>query len=147
ILGTFANSASSMTGWILSTANESTMPTIDTDWFVESYSATFGIAIILFGFILLWQFLKLSWRRITAAEMHENLVLWTPAFFAGCIFGPPVMMFFIEGAGTLSDGVIEWVGTTDQEEMEETYTAFMEGAGLGEMIGGTIVAIITFLLL
>lgn len=147
ILGTFANSASSMTGWILSTANEATMPTIDTDWFVESYTASFGIGIILFGFVLLWQFLKLSWRRITPAEMNESLMLWTPAFFAGCLFGPPLTLFFIEGAGTLSDGVIEWVGASDQEQMEETYTAFMEGAGMGEMIGGTIVAIITFLLL
>lgn len=147
ILGTFANSAASMTGWILSTANEATMPEIGTDWFVSSYAASFGIGIIVYGFVLAWQFLKLSWRRITAAEMSENLTLWTPVYFAGCLFAPLVMTFFIEGAGTLSEGVISWIGDTDQDEMEETFRGFMEGAGVGEMIGGTIVAILTFLLL
>ena len=102
ILGHFANSASSMTHWILEKADTATAPSIADkdgkgyDWFVDAYKATFGIGVIVFAIVLLLQFVQLGRNKITADEMQENLVLWTPAYWAGALFSPWLVHFFMQ---------------------------------------------------
>lgn len=155
ILGHFANSASSMTHWILEKANTATAPSIADkdgkgyDWFVDAYKATFGIGVIVFAIILLMQFVQLGRHKITADEMQENLTLWTPTYWAGALFAPWVMHFFIAGSSKLTDGVLDTLtGSNDiWGENQDKLNTFLEKASTGELIGSTLGGIIAFLLL
>lgn len=155
ILGHFANSASSMTHWILEKANTATAPSIADengkgyDWFIDAYKATFGIGVVVFAIVLLLQFVQLSRNKITAEEMQENLTLWTPAYWAGALFAPPLMHFFISGSSKLTDGVLESLtGANDiWAENQDKLNTFLEKASTGELIGSTLGAIIAFGLL
>lgn len=155
ILGHFANSASSMTHWILEKANTATAPSIADkdgkgyDWFVDAYKATFGIGVIVFAIVLLLQFVQLGRNKITADEMQENLVLWTPAYWAGALFSPWLVHFFIAGTSHLTDGVLDTLtGSNDiWGENQDKLNKLLEDASTGELIGSTLGAIIAFALL
>lgn len=155
ILGHFANSASSMTHWILEKANTATAPSIADkdgkgyDWFLDAYKATFGIGVIVFAIVLLIQFVQLARNKITADEMQENLVLWTPAYWAGALFSPWLVHFFIAGSSHLTDGVLDTLtGSNDLwGENQDKLNELLKDASTGELIGSTLGAIIAFLLL
>ncbi len=155
ILGHFANSASSMTHWILEKADTATAPSIADkdgkgyDWFVDAYKATFGIGVIVFAIVLLLQFVQLGRNKITADEMQENLVLWTPAYWAGALFSPWLVHFFIAGTSHLTDGVLDTLtGSNDiWGENQDKLNKLLEEASTGELIGSTLGAIIAFALL
>lgn len=155
ILGHFANSASSMTHWILEKADTATAPSIADkdgkgyDWFVDAYKPTFGIGVIVFAIVLLLQFVQLGRNKITADEMQENLVLWTPAYWAGALFSPWLVHFFIAGTSHLTDGVLDTLtGSNDiWGENQDKLNKLLEEASTGELIGSTLGAIIAFALL
>ena len=141
-----ASAATSVITWMSSTANAATQPDLTADWWISAYEKGMAIGIILFGLVLLWQFILKARGKIDATQFFEIMMYRVPGFFAGLVFGPPLAQFLLAGSRFLSDDLINsWAPGTDASftAMQKSVTA----ASTGQLTGGLFVALIFLVLI
>lgn len=128
-------------GWIAGLANSGTAPDLSVTWWVDAYKKAMAVGIVLALLVLLWQFIQLAAKRISGPELLESIILWTPAYLAGIVFGPPLGQFFIQGSTALTDGIVQSFSGFSASATDESMKAAFEAAGAGKAIGGIFVGI------
>lgn len=128
-------------GWIAGLANSGSAPDLSVDWWINAYQKAMAVGIVLALLVLLWQFIQLSMRRISGPDLLESIILWTPAYLAGIVFGPPLAQFFVHGSTALTDAIVQSFSGFSASATDESMQTAFSAAGSGKAIGGIFVGI------
>lgn len=139
--------ASGIMSWIADTANNATSADLTNTWWIDAYRKAFGVAVILFGILTLWNMFELGRGKMGPADFAESLTIRSWGFFTGVIFGPPLARFLIEGAGLLSSAIIAAMpgfstGKLDASNVNQS----IQGASEGKIVGGAFMAFLLLLI-
>jgi hypothetical protein len=118
-----------------------TEPDLTADWFIKAYAISFALSIIVWGFLLLFQFVAVARGTLAGQEFLEVLTTKTGLFFGGAIFGPLIGVMIVKALGALSDSLIDWGIVSSSERMLETMDSMLK-TDAAAIPGGVIVGIL-----
>ncbi|AOY74437.1 hypothetical protein ARZXY2_4938 (plasmid) [Arthrobacter sp. ZXY-2] len=118
-----------------------TEPDLTADWFIKAYAISFALSIIVWGFLLLFQFVAVARGTLAGQEFLEVLTTKTGLFFGGAIFGPLIGVMVVKALGALSDSLIDWGIVSSSERMLETMDSMLK-TDAAAIPGGVIVGIL-----
>ncbi|WP_129545609.1 hypothetical protein [Arthrobacter dokdonensis] len=129
---------------LLPALSHATEPDLGAGWFIQAYAISFALAIVVWGFLLLFQFVSVA-RGSMAGEQFLDVVLARSAvFFGGALFGPLLGVMLVETLGALTDSLISWgVGSSSEKMLSSmnTMLAVDEAAVPGGVIVGILLMI------
>ena len=118
-----------------------TEPDLTADWFIKAYAISFALSIIVWGFLLLFQFVAVARGTLGGQEFAEVLTTKSALFFGGAIFGPLIGVMVVKALGALSDSLISWGIGSSSERMLETMDSMLK-TDAAAIPGGVIVSIL-----
>lgn len=118
-----------------------TEPDLSADFFIRAYAISFAAAILLWGILLIMQFVDLSRNKIAGQDFIDTVFLNSSIFFGGALFGPWVGVFLVKLFGSMSQGLIEWGVGASSDRMLETLTEMLD-KDPAAVPGGVIVGIL-----
>lgn len=126
---------------LLPALSHATQPDLTADWFIKAYAISFALSIIVWGFLLLFQFVAVARGTLSGQEFAEVLTTKTGLFFGGAIFGPLIGVMIIKALGALSDSLISWGIVSSSERMLGTMDSMLK-TDAAAIPGGVIVGIL-----
>lgn len=118
-------------------------PDLTVDWFLDAYKVSFAIGLILFGFLLLVDFLSYRKGQMGPSEFLDNLVFYVPTYVIGAMVGPGVGNFLCRVVGALCDGLIRWGGGSQGiSGAGNDFTKLLSASTPGATLGGSIVTML-----
>lgn len=118
-----------------------TEPDLSADFFIRAYAISFAAAILLWGILLIMQFVDLSRNKIAGQDFIDTVFLNSSIFFGGALFGPWVGVFLVKLFGSMSQGIIEWGVGGSADQMLGTLTEMLD-KDPAAIPGGVIVGIL-----
>ncbi len=118
-----------------------TEPDLTADWFIKAYAISFALSIVVWGFLLLFQFVAVARGTLSGQEFAEVLTTKTALFFGGAIFGPLIGVMTVKTLGSLSDSLISWGIVSSSERMLGTMDSMLK-TDAAAIPGGVIVGIL-----
>ncbi|UKA56702.1 hypothetical protein LFT45_22780 (plasmid) [Arthrobacter sp. FW305-BF8] len=110
------------------------------DWFIKAYAISFALAIVVWGFLLLFQFIAVARGALAGQEFVEVLTTKTALFFGGALFGPLIGVMLVKALGGLSESLISWGIVSSSERMLSTMDSMLK-TDAAAFPGGVIVGI------
>lgn len=126
---------------LLPALSHATQPDLTADWFIKAYAISFALSIIVWGFLLLFQFVAVARGTLGGQEFAEVLTTKSALFFGGAIFGPLIGVMIIKALGALSDSLISWGIVSSSERMLGTMDSMLK-TDAAAIPGGVIVGIL-----
>ena len=126
---------------LLPALSHATQPDLTADWFIKAYAISFALSIIVWGFLLLFQFVAVARGTLGGQEFAEVLTTKSALFFGGALFGPLIGVMIIEALGALSDSLISWGIVSSSERMLGTMDSMLK-TDAAAIPGGVIVGIL-----
>ncbi|GAP61401.1 hypothetical protein AHiyo1_51010 [Arthrobacter sp. Hiyo1] len=118
-----------------------TEPDLTADWFIKAYAISFALSIIVWGFLLMFQFVAVARGTLSGQEFAEVLTTRTPLFFGGAVFGPLIGVMVVKTLGSLSDSLISWGIVSSSDRMLTTMDSMLK-TDAAALPGGVIVGIL-----
>lgn len=126
---------------LLPALSHATQPDLTADWFIKAYAISFALSIIVWGFLLLFQFVAVARGTLAGQEFLEVLTTKTGLFFGGALFGPLIGVMIIKALGALSDSLISWGIVSSSDRMLSTMDSMLK-TDAAAIPGGVIVGIL-----
>lgn len=126
---------------LLPALSHATEPDLTADWFIRAYAISFALSIIVWGFLLLFQFIAVARGTLAGQEFAEVLTTKSGLFFGGALFGPLIGVMIIKALGALSDSLISWGIVSSSERMLDTMDSMLK-TDAAAIPGGVIVGIL-----
>src|SRR6478735_5750614 len=118
-----------------------TEPDLSADWFIKAYAISFALSIVVWGFLLLFQFVAVARGTLAGQEFAEVLTTKTALFFGGALFGPLIGVMTVKTLGSLSDSLISWGIISSSDRMLQTMDSMLK-TDAAAVPGGVIVGIL-----
>lgn len=118
-----------------------TEPDLTADWFIKAYAISFALSIVVWGFLLLFQFVAVARGTLAGQEFAEVLTTKTALFFGGALFGPLIGVMTVKTLGSLSDSLISWGIISSSDRMLGTMDSMLK-TDAAAVPGGVIVGIL-----
>jgi type IV secretion system protein TrbL len=118
-----------------------TEPDLTVDWFIKAYAISFALSIVVWGFLLIFQFVAVARGTLAGQEFVEVLTTKTGLFFGGALFGPLIGVMMVKTLGSLSDSLISWGIVSSSERMLATMDSMLK-TDAAAIPGGVIVGIL-----
>ncbi|MDJ0458612.1 hypothetical protein PUN71_015515 [Arthrobacter sp. NQ7] len=118
-----------------------TEPDLTADWFIKAYAISFALSIVVWGFLLLFQFVAVARGTLAGQEFAEVLTTKTALFFGGALFGPLIGVMTVKTLGSLSDSLISWGIISSSDRMLQTMDSMLK-TDAAAVPGGVIVGIL-----
>lgn len=150
IAGKMQEAASGLTNELLPHLIKATSPDFTVEWFVDAYRVSFGIAVALFGLLVLRTLLDFAGRRVGSEEVVDVLTRYAAQFFLGAAFGPAIGSVIVKLFNQLTVGIVKWglAGTNDEIGAGvKRLDAIIRAASPNAMSGGSVMAIIMYALM
>lgn len=125
---------------LLPALSKATEPDLSVDWFIKAYAISFALAIVVWGFLLLFQFIAVARGALAGQEFVEVLTTKTALFFGGALFGPLIGVMLVKALGGLSESLISWGIVSSSERMLSTMDSMLK-TDAAAFPGGVIVGI------
>jgi type IV secretion system protein TrbL len=125
---------------LLPALSKATEPDLSVDWFIKAYAISFALAIVVWGFLLLFQFVAVARGALAGQEFIEVLTTKTALFFGGALFGPLIGVMLVKALGGLSESLISWGIVSSSERMLATMDSMLK-TDAAAFPGGVIVGI------
>jgi hypothetical protein len=125
---------------LLPALSKATEPDLSVDWFIKAYAISFALAIVVWGFLLLFQFIAVARGTLAGQEFVEVLTTKTALFFGGALFGPLIGVMLVKALGGLSESLISWGIVSSSERMLSTMDSMLK-TDAAAFPGGVIVGI------
>jgi hypothetical protein len=125
---------------LLPALSKATEPDLSVDWFIKAYAISFALAIVVWGFLLVFQFVAVARGALAGQEFVEVLTPKTALFFGGALFGPLVGVMLVKALGGLSESLISWGIVSSSERMLATMDSMLK-TDAAAFPGGVIVGI------
>ncbi|WP_395405574.1 hypothetical protein ACHMXB_21360 (plasmid) [Arthrobacter sp. UC242_113] len=125
---------------LLPALSKATEPDLSVDWFIKAYAISFALAIVVWGFLLLFQFIAVARGALAGQEFVEVLTTKTALFFGGALFGPLIGVMLVKALGGLSESLISWGIVSSSERMLATMDSMLK-TDAAAFPGGVIVGI------
>ena len=125
---------------LLPALSKATEPDLSVDWFIKAYAISFALAIVVWGFLLLFQFIAVARGALAGQEFVEVLTTKTALFFGGALFGPLIGVMLVKALGGLSESLISWGIVSSSERMLSTMDSMLK-SDAAAFPGGVIVGI------
>lgn len=135
------NGAEGLATELLPALTKATEPNLSADFFVQAYAISFAAAIMIWGVLLIVQFLAVARGHTAGQDFVDTLFMRSMVFFVGALFGPWVGVFLIKLFGSASDSLIEWGVGSSSDKMLDTMT-HMLAVEPAAIPGGVIVGIL-----
>lgn len=135
------NGAEGLATELLPALTKATEPNLSADFFVQAYAISFAAAIMIWGVLLIVQFLSVARGHTAGQDFVDTLFMRSMVFFVGALFGPWVGVFLIKLFGSLSHSLIEWGVGSSADKMLDTMT-HMLAVEPAAIPGGVIVGIL-----
>jgi hypothetical protein len=125
---------------LLPALSKATEPDLSVDWFIKAYAISFALSIVVWGFLLVFQFVAVARGALAGQEFAEVLTTKTALFFGGALFGPLIGVMAVKTLGSLSDSLISWGIVSSSERMLATMDTMLK-TDAAAFPGGVIVGI------
>jgi type IV secretion system protein TrbL len=125
---------------LLPALSKATEPDLSVDWFIKAYAISFALAIVVWGFLLVFQFVAVARGALAGQEFVEVLTTKTALFFGGALFGPLIGVMLVKALGGLSESLISWGIVSSSERMLATMDSMLK-TDAAAFPGGVIVGI------
>jgi type IV secretion system protein TrbL len=125
---------------LLPALSKATEPDLSVDWFIKAYAISFALAIVVWGFLLVFQFIAVARGALAGQEFVEVLTTKTALFFGGALFGPLIGVMLVKALGGLSESLISWGIVSSSERMLATMDSMLK-TDAAAFPGGVIVGI------
>nr|WP_176704886.1 hypothetical protein [Arthrobacter sp.] len=135
------NGAEGLATELLPALTKATEPNLSADFFVQAYAISFAAAIMIWGVLLIVQFLAVARGHTAGQDFVDTLFMRSMVFFVGALFGPWVGVFLIKLFGSASDSLIEWGVGSSSDKMLDTMT-HMLAVEPAAIPGGVVVGIL-----
>lgn len=135
------NGAEGLATELLPALTKATEPNLSADFFVQAYAISFAAAIMIWGVLLIVQFLAVARGHTAGQDFIDTLFMRSMVFFVGALFGPWVGVFLIKLFGSASDSLIRWGVGSSSDKMLDTMT-HMLAVEPAAIPGGVIVGIL-----
>lgn len=99
--------------WLMS----ATKPDLTAEWFIRMYKVSFGIAILVWVFIVLFRLVAVARGRVSGAEVIELFTTRTMTFIGGAMWGPAAGWAIVETFHSLSEGLLRLFGSTTESAL------------------------------
>lgn len=129
---------------LIPSLSKASLPDLTLAWFVQAYSISFAIAILLWGLIQLYNLYLVSKGRVSGADFLTGAIQRTGVFFGGAAFGPLLGIFLISGIRLLTDSLVTAGVATSMDNFYKTM-GMVIGIKADLVFGGVIVGIIIML--
>lgn len=116
-------------------------PNLEQAWWVDAYRLAFGLAILVFAILVLWNLTQTSRGKMSGDQFVNSITFYAVMFFFGATFGPALGALLVTGFGRLTDNVVS-ADSVGLDSGINTITAKLEStvdaAGLGMVINGDL---------
>jgi len=116
-------------------------PDFGAQWWIQSYAAATGIAVILAAFMTLFLFKDASADKISPQQLKQGLQYLVYAFIA-MFFAPVIVRLINQLTHGLSQGIILWGG---ESSLDGIVNAAILTAQVSAIPGGVIIGLLVFL--
>lgn len=118
-----------------------TEPDLSSDFFIKAYAISFAAAIMLWGILLVRQFVDVARGNLAGQDFIDVLFLRSAIFFGGALFGPWVGVFLVRFFGSMSQSLIAWGVGSSSDRMLETMNDMLD-KDPSAIPGGVIIGIL-----
>ncbi|WP_417235511.1 hypothetical protein [Arthrobacter sp.] len=118
-----------------------TEPDLSADFFIKAYAISFAAAIMLWGILLVRQFVDVARGNMAGADFVDVLFLRSGIFLGGALFGPWVGVFLVKFFGSMSQSLIAWGVGSSSDRMLETMNDMLD-KDPSAIPGGVIIGIL-----
>lgn len=138
------NGAEGLATELLPALSKATEPDLSADFFIRAYAISFAAAIMLWGILLIVQFIGVARGHVAGQDFIDTVFMRSMVFFTGALFGPWIGVFLVQFFGSLSKSLIAWGVGSSADQMLETMTGMLE-VEPAAIPGGVIVGILLML--
>lgn len=118
-----------------------TEPDLSSDFFIKAYAISFAAAIMLWGILLVRQFVDVAKGTMAGQDFIDVLFLRSAIFFGGALFGPWIGVFLVKFFGSMTQGLIAWGVGSSSDRMLETMNDMLD-KDPSAIPGGVIIGIL-----
>lgn len=138
------NGAEGLATELLPALSKATEPDLSADFFIRAYAISFAAAIMLWGILLIVQFVGVARGHVAGQDFIDTVFMRSMVFFTGALFGPWIGVFLVQLFGSMSKSLIAWGVGSSADKMLETMTGMLE-VQPAAIPGGVIVGILLML--
>lgn len=135
------NGAEGLATELLPALSKATEPDLSADFFIKAYAISFAVAIMVWGVLLIFQFLAVASGKQAGADFVDTVFMRSMVFFVGALFGPWVGVFLVKFFGSMSTALIDWGVGTSSDKMLESMNSMLD-VQPSAIPGGVIVGIL-----
>lgn len=136
----FRDSAVSLSRDVLPAVTQATMPDLTMSWFINVYKVSFALSILVMVIVLLPQFVRVARGAQSGRELGETLMLYTPLFILGAMFGPLLGSLLVGVVHALSTDLTRWAFFDTNAHLVESFTKMIDQGDPTGIAGGAPVA-------
>lgn len=133
--------ASGLAKDLLPALSHATEPDLSADWFIQAYAISFALAIVVWGFLLLFQFVSVARGSMAGQDFLEVVLARSAVFFGGALFGPLLGLMLVKTLGALTDSLITWGIVSSSDRMLASMNEML-ATDAAAIPGGVIVGIL-----
>lgn len=126
---------------LLPALSKATEPDLSADFFIKAYAISFAVSIMVWGVLLIFQFLAVASGKQAGADFVDTVFMRSMVFFVGALFGPWVGVFLVKFFGSMSTSLIDWGVGSSSDKMLESMNSMLE-VQPSAIPGGVIVGIL-----
>lgn len=135
------NGAEGLATELLPALSKATEPDLSADFFIKAYAISFAVAIMVWGVLLIFQFLAVASGKQAGADFVDTVFMRSMVFFVGALFGPWVGVVLVQFFGSMSTVFIDWGVGTSSDKMLESMNNMLD-VQPSAIPGGVIVGIL-----
>ncbi|MGP5220408.1 hypothetical protein [Arthrobacter rhombi] len=135
------NGAEGLATELLPALSKATEPDLSADFFIKAYAISFAVSIMVWGVLLIFQFLAVASGKQAGADFVDTVFMRSMVFFVGALFGPWVGVFLVKFFGSMSASLIDWGVGSSSDKMLESMNSMLE-VQPSAIPGGVIVGIL-----
>lgn len=135
------NGAEGLATELLPALSKATEPDLSADFFIKAYAISFAVSIMVWGVLLIFQFLAVASGKQAGADFVDTVFMRSMVFFVGALFGPWVGVFLVKFFGSMSTSLIDWGVGSSSDKMLESMNSMLE-VQPSAIPGGVIVGIL-----
>lgn len=126
---------------LLPALSHATEPDLSADWFIQAYAISFALSIVVWGFLLLFQFIAVARGSMAGQDFFDVVLARSAVFFGGALFGPLLGVMLVRTLGALTDSLITWGIVSSSDKMLASMNEML-AVDAGAIPGGVIIGIL-----
>lgn len=130
-----------LTDVVIPALMNATKPDLSAQWFQNAYAVSFGIGIMLWLVLLIFQALRTARGAGSGFDLMDSLTTQSGSFIVGAMYGPAVGWVLVNFFHALADGILSGLFATSSADALTSFRSMVADTDWGGAAGGLVVAL------